>query len=211
MRKFEQHRAVASAPRRRRAARAAASARPRAGRAAAPDPWIVRAQLLGAGKSGAREAAAAPGSGPIQRCSHAAAHRRILGRARNQRLAVMVRVDGATDLWCRVELRRLANVRRAPKRRERGRAARCGRCRWRRAGRCRTRRTCATCRRSRRSRPGVRHRRGRGRSGPRWPRIARKRMISAPNAAFRVDRSQSLCFAGRFDIREPLHDDLHRL
>ena len=162
-------------------------------------------------ESGAREAAASPGSGPIQRCSHAAAHRRILGRARNQRLALMVRVDGATDLWYRVELRRLANVRRAPKRRDRGRAARCGRCRWRRAGRCRTRRTCATCRRSRRSRPGVRHRRGRGRSGPRWPRIARKRMISAPNAAFRVDRSQSLCSAGRFDIRELLHDDLHDL
>ena len=67
------------------------------------------------------------------------------------------------------------------------------------------------CRRRRRSRPGGRYRRGRGHSGPRWPRIARKRMISAPNAAFRVDRSPSLCSAGRFDIIELLHGDLHRL
>jgi len=36
-------------------------------------------------------------------------------------------------------------------------------------------------------------------------------MNSAPNAAFRVDRSPSLCSAGRFDIIELLHGDLHRL
>ena len=34
---------------------------------------------------------------------------------------------------------------------------------------------------------------------------------SAPNAAFRVDRSPSLCSVGRFDIIELLHGDLHRL
>jgi hypothetical protein len=36
-------------------------------------------------------------------------------------------------------------------------------------------------------------------------------MISAPNAAFHVDRSPSLCSVGRFDIIELLHGDLHRL
>jgi hypothetical protein len=65
--------------------------------------------------------------------------------------------------------------------------------------------------RRRRSRPGLRNRRARGCSGQKWPQIARKRMISAPNAAFRVDRSPSLCSAGRFDIIELLHGDLHRL
>ena len=106
---------------------------------------------------------------------------------------------------------RLANVRRAPKRFDRKREPRCACGRWRRAGCRRRRRPYVTSGRSRRSRPGVRHRRGRGRSGPRWPRIARKRMISAPNAAFRVDRSPSLCSAGRFDIIQLLHGDLHRL
>ena len=65
--------------------------------------------------------------------------------------------------------------------------------------------------RSRRRRPGLRNRRTRGCSGQKWPQIARKRMISAPNAAFRVDRSPPLCSAGRFDTIELLHDDLHRL
>ena len=106
---------------------------------------------------------------------------------------------------------RLANVRRAPKRFDRKREPRCACGRWRRAG-CRRRSgPYATSGRRRRSRPGLRNRRARGCSGQKWPQIARKRMISAPNAAFRVDRSPSLCSAGRFDIIELLHDDLHRL
>ena len=106
---------------------------------------------------------------------------------------------------------RLANVRRAPKRFDRKREPRCACGRWRRAG-CRRRRgPYATSGRRRRSRPGLRNRRARGCSGQKWPQIARKRMISAPNAAFRVDRSPSLCSAGRFDIIELLHGDLHRL
>ena len=107
--------------------------------------------------------------------------------------------------------RRLTNVQRTPAREHRGRAPRCGCGRWRRAGRRRRRQTYVMCRRRRRSRPGGRYRRGRGHSGPRWPRIARKRMISAPNAAFHVDRPPPLCSAGRFDIMELLHGDLHRL
>ena len=47
--------------------------------------------------------------------------------------------------------------------------------------------------------------------GPHPGRRAGNRMNSAPNAAFRVDRSPSLCSAGRFDIIELLHGDLHRL
>ena len=110
-----------------------------------------------------------------------------------------------------VETRFRRNPISAVGRQYRGRAPRCDCGRWWRAGGCRRRVSYVTSGRSRRGRPGVRYRRGRGRSGPRWPRIARKRMISAPNAAFRVDRSPPLCSAGRFDIRELLHDDLHRL
>ena len=106
---------------------------------------------------------------------------------------------------------RLANVRRAPKRFDRKREPRCACGRWRRAGCRRRRRPYVTSGRRRRSRPGLRNRRARGCSGQKWPQIARKRMISAPNAAFRVDRSPSLCSAGRFDIIELLHGDLHRL
>ena len=106
---------------------------------------------------------------------------------------------------------RLANVRRAPKRFDRKREPRCACGRWRRAG-CRRRRgPYATSGRRRRSRPGLRNRRARGCSGQKWPQIARKRMISAPNAAFRVDRSPSLCSAGRFDIIELLHHNLRGL
>ena len=106
---------------------------------------------------------------------------------------------------------RLANVRRAPKRFDRKREPRCACGRWRRAGCRRGRGPYVTSGRRRRSRPGLRNRRARGCSGQKWPQIARKRMISAPNAAFRVDRSPSLCSAGRFDIIELLHGDLHRL
>jgi len=96
----------------------------------------------------------------------------------------------------------------APARDHRGRAPRCGCGRWRRAGRRRRRQAYVTCRRRRRSGRGVRSRPGRGGFIPNWTKFER---ISAPNAAFRVDRSPPLCSAGRFDIIELLRGDLHRL
>ena len=99
----------------------------------------------------------------------------------------------------------------APDELSRGRAPRCdfGRRRW--AGATRRRRTRGTCPRRRWGSSGVRYRRVRCGFDSRAPQIARKRMLSGPCAAFRVDRSPSLCSAGRFDITELLHDDLHRL
>ena len=116
------------------------------------------------------------------------------------------RISGRASIF-----RRFANVRRAPKRFDRKREPRCACGRWRRAG-CRRRRgPYVTSGRRHRSRPGSRNRRVRCGFGSRAPQIARKRMFSGPCAAFRVDRSPSLCSAGRFDITELLHDDLHRL
>ena len=99
----------------------------------------------------------------------------------------------------------------APDELSRGRAPRCdfGRRRW--AGATRRRRTRGTCPRRRWGSSGVRYRRVRCGFDSRAPQIARKRMLSGPCAAFRVDRSPSLCSAGRFDIIELLHGDLHRL